>query len=460
MLPLPFLFPFHPLHWETDATVRAAAQATLQGGLAPVGAGAVLAGGEIAADARAAGPRSEITAEGRAAYARAVDTAGGAPSEDVGADASGSATFTLTPLATLSFSAQGSLATSWGIRADSLMLTRDPFLDARRLEYGLGGDLTYTLEAAPRVELGVDAGYAQEGAIAADVPAAVGVDSREVHGGVSYGVEVGPRSAITPELRYTFTHFDHALLSVDRLRGPADVHAVSASLGGSRKLSPDLTLRGSAGITVGSPMPIAGTGAAVIAPEVGAGLRWRGRRAQVTARYAWSYSALGPRLGYGQQHTALVRAEVWPVSRPRGTSLRIVARAGHGAAPVGADPPPIVPGMPPPVLTGRMVATTLGARAALEVPLAPGWSLTGGVDLMFARGHLDPAPPGSGPQQQLTGMITLGIAATASTDPRRRFPRDPGSDADVETRRAGVQMPGDRWEDRTRIDEGRSAEEP
>jgi len=453
------VLPIHLLLWETDATLRAAIQQTVQASVAPLAVSALKSGGELACDARAAGPRSLFTAEAQARYARAIDLGGGPPADDAGFDASASATWTPSPLSSLALTTQGSLATTWGIRADSLLLERDPFLDTPRLEYGLGADLAYTRTTTPRAELAIDGGLAQEGALAADVPSVVGADSREAHGGVSYSVDVAPRLSLTPEVRYAFTRYEHALLDVDRRRGRADVHATSFLLGGSRRVSPDLRINASAGLTLASPMPIAATHALVVAPEAGVGVRWGGRRAQLTARYTWSYSSLGPRIGYGQQHALTLRMTAWPLARPRGTVLRATLRAGHGAAPIGADPPPVLPGLPPPPVTGQLVKTTLAARAVMEIPVARGWAVTSGIDLLFARGHLDPAPPGGEPRRQLTGMLTLGLAATVSTDKRRRFPRDPGSDEDDARRREGVQR-GERVEDRTRIDEGRAGEDP
>jgi hypothetical protein len=455
------MLPFHLPLWETDATFRAALQETVQASIAPLGAGALLSGGELSADARAAGPRSIFTAEARAQLARALDLTGsGSPPEDeLNADASASATWSLAPEGSLALTAQGSLGTSWGIRADSLLLAADPFLEAPRLAYGVGADLAYTVSLTPRTELTVDGGFAQEGALASPVPAVVGTDSREWHGGIAYGVDVAPRLSLSPELRYAYTRYEHALLDVDRRRGPADIHALSAVLGGRREIVPRVFLTASGGVTLGSPMPIAATRQPVIAPEAGLGLRWRGRRLDLTARYAWSYSSLGPRIGYGQQHTATLRVTAWPFAHPRGIMLRGTVRAGHGAAPLGADPAPILPGMPPPPLTGTLVATTLLGRAVLEIPVARGWAVTSGADLAFARGHLDPAPPGGEPRQALTGTLTLGLAGTVSTDPRRLYPRDPGSDEDDALRRAGPTAPEPRDEDRTVIDAGREEED-
>ena len=230
------MLPFHLGLLDTDVTLRATALGSVQVGLAPLAAGMALAGGEVAGDAQAVGTRSVFTAEARARIDRALDLAGGPPETDVDADADASATWTTSPLSSLALTAEGLLATTYGVRADSLLLALDPFEEANRLEYAVGADLSYTLETSPRTELGVDGGVAQDGALAADVPAAVGADSREVHGGVSFGIDVAPRLSITPELRYAFTHYEHELLDVERRRGPADVHAATLALGASREI--------------------------------------------------------------------------------------------------------------------------------------------------------------------------------------------------------------------------------
>jgi hypothetical protein len=473
------VLPFHLPLWETDATFRAALQESVQVGLAPLAPGAILSGGEISGDARAVGPRSVFTAEARARFARALDLGGGpaAPEDDVDAEAAASATWTPTPLSSLSLTTQGSLATSWGIRADSLLLNPDPFEDAPRLAYGLGADLASTWTITPRGELAVDAGFAQEGALASEVPSVVGLDSREIHGGVSYGIDVAPRLSLTPEVRYAFTHCARALLAAGH-RGLADVHAVTVSLGASREVVPRLFLTAGGGVTAASPMPAVstiipvwgipgirwsemlahrGSAPSVVAPEATLGLRWRGRRSEITARYAWAYGSLGPRIGYGQQHTATVRLTAWPFTGARDVVLKGVLRARHGSAALDDDPLRSLLFQRPPA-SSVLVTSTLAGRATLEIPVTRGWAVTAGIDLTFARGFLSPARPQDEPHRMLTGLLTLGLATTVSTDKHRLYPRDPGADEDDATRRAGVRF-DERTEDRTRIDEGR-AEEP
>ena len=147
------MLPFLPT-WETDATLRAAVQQSAQASLSTPGTGAVLAGGALDADLRVAGPRALYTAELHARYARAFDvTLGGSagpPADDLDADAALSASWTISPRASLTADAQGSLATTYGVRAETRLIELDPFLFGQRLEYAAGGDLSWSLGASPR----------------------------------------------------------------------------------------------------------------------------------------------------------------------------------------------------------------------------------------------------------------------------------------------------------------------
>ncbi len=106
------------------------------------------------------------------------------------------------------------------MRADTQLIELDPFLFAQRLEYAAGGDLSLSVGPSRRAGLTLLGGYLQAGALAADSPAAVGVDTHEAHGGASYSFDLGPRDALTPEVRYAYTHYYHALLDTDLRRGP------------------------------------------------------------------------------------------------------------------------------------------------------------------------------------------------------------------------------------------------
>jgi hypothetical protein len=442
------LFPFVLPLWETDATLRAAIQQSAQVSLTAMGTGAALVGGEVDVDARAAGARSLYTAAVHALYARAFDVAlgGGAgpPSDELDADASLAATWSLSPLASLALTAEGSLATTYGVRADTQLIALDPFLFGQRLEYAAGADLSLSLDTWKRAGMTLEGGYLQAGALAADSPAAVGVDTHEGHADASWSLDLGPRDALTPELRYAYTHYYHALLDTDLRRGPADIHAVALTATASHELSRGFFVGATGGASVGTPMPFLGSGRPVVAPDAGLSLRWKGRRSRLTARYAYAYTSLGPRIGYGQEHSAMVRLDTRP---GEGASRRDLAvhgtlRFAHGAAPLAADPDEILPGARPVLATaGTLTTSTLAAGTRVDVPLRRGLAFTSGVDLRYVYGVVEPAPPDGAVRADLTAIFTLGLAATLSTDKRRTVTPDPEAEQDEAARRVPAAPP-------------------
>jgi hypothetical protein len=429
----PFALPL----WETDATLRAALQESAQVSVTSLGSGAVLTGGELTFDARTIGTRSYFTLDAHAQYARAFDVTLGAgggaapPSDELDADAALGATWTLSPLVTLALTAEGSLATTYGVRADTQLIELDPFSFAQRLEYAVGGDLSLSLGPSRRAGVTVEAGYLQAGALAADSAAAVGVDSHEAHADASYSMDLDARDAVTPEVRYAFVHYDHALLDTELHRGPADIHTVALTAAASRELSRGFVGVATGGVSVGSPMPFLAAGLPVIAPDLGLALRWVGRRARVTARYAYGYASLGPRIGFGQEHSASARLDVRPVDGAGRRDLVVhgTLRFAHGAAPLAADPDvTVIPGMAPLVPTsGKLTTTTLAAGARVDVPISRGFAFTTGTDLVFTHGVVDPAPPGGAGHAAVTALLTVGLAVTVSTDRRRTVTRDPAA---------------------------------
>jgi hypothetical protein len=443
--------------WETDATARVAIQQSVQASATSLGSGAVLTGGEIALDARAAGKRATYTAEAHAQYARAFDVVVGGgvgpPADELDADAAASATWTLSPLATLALETEGSLATTTGVRADTRLIDLDPFLFGQRLEYAAGADLSLSLGPSARSGVSFDAGYAQAGALSADSPAAVGVDTHEVHGGASYSFDLGPRDTLTPEVRYAFTHYEHALLDTDLHRGPADIHTVTVTGAASHEIARGFAGTAIAGVSMGTPMPILGSRRAVIAPDAGLKLRWTGRRARVTARYTYAYTSLGPRIGYGQRHHATVRVDLRPGegARYRDLALHGTLRFAHGRAPLAADPDLAPPWeRPARPASGTLTTTTLAAGARVDVPILRGLAFTTGSDLLFMRGAIDPAPAGGANRLGLTAIFTVGLAATLSTDRRRTVTRDPEAEQEEEGRRVPAPaVPDERFEDRS-----------
>ena len=277
----------------------------------------------------------------------------------------------------------------------------------------MGPDLSYSLAAWPRGTFNVDAGYEQAGAVAADTAAAVGVDTHDGHGGVSYSYDLGPGDSLTPELRYDYTHYEHALLGgvtpdaaagtgQDAFaRGPADVHAVSLTTGWSHEIGRRWRTVASGGLTVGSPMPGIGSSHVVVAPRATASLRWTGRRTFVTARYAYAYTSLGPRIGYGQEHTATIRVTTQPAEGARLRDLVVtgIGRFSHGGAPLAEDPENLlpVPGGPALPPDGKLTTTTAAGALLIEYPLRRGLAFTSRFDLVFVHGVVNPRPrPGRG----------------------------------------------------------------
>jgi hypothetical protein len=438
---LPFLIPL----WESDATLRAGIEQSVQASVTPLGSAALLAGASLSGEARAASPRAAYLAELYAEYAHAFDIGAGAgpPSYNLDADASLSAVWTTSPRSSLALETEGSLATTYGVHADTRLIELDPFLYAQRLEYALGHTLTWTHELTPRTSFSLEGGYLQTGALAAEsipslhVPPAVGVDTHEAHAALGWSRDLGPRDSLSPELRYTFTHYDHALLDTRFDRGPADVHLVTLSAGETHEFSRGLTAGVVGGISVGSAMPLVHAGAPVVAPDAGLTLRWTGRRARLTARASYAYTSLGPRIGFGQEASARLNYDLRPRDGAsyRDLLLHATLRFAHGAAPLAADPDPVLPGTPPPPANGILTTTTVAAALRAEIPLRPGLAFTAGNELAMVRGVVDPAPAWGQTSPELLATITLGLAFTVSTDKRRTVPPDPEAGQEEEARR-------------------------
>jgi hypothetical protein len=444
---------------DTDVTLRAALEQGVQMSLTQPGTGAVLPGGEIWLDARAESPRAVYTAEIYGMYARVFNFAIGGtpdpPEDDVEGAVTLSATWIPSPTSTVGLDAHGDLATSWGVRADTALLDLDPFLFGRRVEYDVGPDLSYSLAAWPRGTLDLDAGYEQAGAIAADTPAAVGIDTHDLHGGVSFGRDLGPGDTLTPELRYEYTHYEHALLGgaatapgpvslapgeapIDAYaRGPADVHAVSLTTAWSHEIGRAFRGTVSGGVTAGSPMPGLGSSQVVIAPKANASLRWTGRRTSVTARYAYAYTSLGPRIGYGDEHTATIHVITQPAEGARLRDLVVtgIGRFSHGGAPLAADPESLLPGEPPPPPNAKLTTTTAAGALLVEYPIRRGLAFTSRFDLVFVHGVVDPPSTAWAGGAELEATLTFGISLTVSTDKRRTVRRDAQDEADQALRR-------------------------
>ncbi len=437
---LPFFLPL----WETEATLRASIQEAVQASATSLGSFATLTGGDLDVDARAARPRAVYLAALHAGYAHAFDIAAGSgagpPSYNLDADTDLSAEWTTSPRSSVSLETEGSLATTLGVHADSRLIALDPFLFGQRLEYALGHTLTWSMGATPRDGVSLECGYEQTGALAAEsaagVPAPVGVDTHELHVALSPSHDLGSRDTITPEVRYAYTHYYHALIEPDLVhgRGPADVNTLTVSGAASREISRGLTAGASLGLSAGTPMPGVHTGRPIIAPDAALSLRWTGKRGRITARAGYAYTSLGPLLGHGQQVLATLKLDLrpWEGARHRDLLLHGALRFAHGVAPLGADPEPAIPGMPVRPVGSAVTATTLAVRTRVEIPIRRGLALTTGGELAVARGVIDAPPPDGEASREVKMTLTFGLAGTVSTDRRRTVPRDPEGEQESE----------------------------
>jgi hypothetical protein len=416
--------------WQTDATVHGAIEEQIQSSYLGAGSVALLTGGEVAFDTSAIGSRSTWTlrADGRYANAFGLSFSGGAdaPTGTGSFDVAGTGTWQVTPRAQLSLDAQGSIASRFGMRALEGTTALDPFQAGNRLTYAFGSDAGLFASVGKQSSLRLGGGFLQEGGLAADVAEAVGLDAFTVRGEIGWGREVGGRDTIVPELRIAETHFEHAILDVDLHRGRMDTTALTARVGDTHVFSRRFTAEISAGATVtrselpGSAAPITLTAA----PEARVGLTWVGRAMRAGASYSLGFASLGPRVAYGQQHTLAGELALRPIGGAKWRDLLVhaTARFAHGAAAVGI---PARAGSGEAPGRGWVTTTSVAAGALVEVPLARGVALRGGIDLQLASGAIDPAPPGGAGGVQLQTVVLFGIAGTLSTDPARTVRKDP-----------------------------------
>lgn len=448
------MFSFVLPMWDSDVTARAAVEQSVASNVGDLGTGALMAGvqGSVEGSARGEVSRYGFSLDGgyERVFQVARGSARGAPSDSIAARIGGGAGWAISPLADLSVATAGYLATRLGVRADDALAARDPFLFGNRLQYTLSGGPALSITTSRRAAVRVGAGYEQAGALSADDPAAVGVDAHTGRAEASTSIDVGPLDTLTPELRYEVTQYYHALLDTELTRGAARVHAGAALVSESHELTRNLSTRVSGGVTVASPPPVLSSRHAVIAPAARAGLTYVAERYRLSAGYAYEYTSLGPRIGFGHEHEASIEATFRPVPGGATRDLIVtgVARFAAGSAPVAASPPlHLAPGSPAPSREGSLSTITALAGAEIAYPLAQGVELRGGVDLEYVRAALDPAPRAGEAGGSLRSIVSAGISGTLSTDRHRTLRRDPDSAWDDERRRAMLQgMPSGRWQ--------------
>jgi hypothetical protein len=447
------MIPFLLLLWPSDVTARIAAEQGAQVGLTDVAESALCAGGEAALWARAEGPESASGLRTKGLYRRMWSLAGGAsPTDTLSAELAGDVGVHVTPRLSLSLSTQNYLANRFGTRATDALAARDPFLTGSRLEYTVGGEAGLAATLSRRTTFRLSGGYAQAGGLAASRPEAVGIDTHAPTGSISLSYELGPKDTLSPELRYSFTHFYHALYDRDLHRGPADIHAVTATLSETRAFTRRLVGAAGLGFTVSTPPPILRSRAPIASPEAKISLGYLARRAKLTAGYTYGFTSLGPRIGAGSQHTGSLEITLRPLPGASHRDLLVhgVIRASFGSAPVAANPPLNTGPSPSPDPTGTVTTTTVAAVGRVEAPLRPGLAVTASVDLALLRGAFDPAPPGSQPGIKLSTMMMLGIAGTFSTDPSQTIRRDSEEEDDEAQRRNATKSPQESPEDGAR----------
>lgn len=321
------------------------------------------------------------------------------------------------PRSNVTFLADGFVATRIGLRASDELAMRDPF-SVNRVLYGWSTQSSLSVRMTPRASLRFDARYGQMGAIAADVPAAVGIDTHAALVTASAPSQWSRRFSLGPVIRMGWTHFNHALLDVNMTRGPADVQALSV-LGFARyEFAPRTWASVTAGWTVASAPPGSGDMNTVASPDVRIELRSMQRRVGASVVLAFGYQSIGPRIGFGMDYSGVVDAWARPFrgGHRRDLLVHIVARtrSAHALLPTVADSK-----------TGKVSTTAFALGSFVSTPIRLGWSLNAGLDLEFVSMHIDPLPLRSDPPGAFRGLLTFGLVASSSTDPGRLLPRDP-----------------------------------
>lgn len=317
--------------------------------------------------------------------------------------------WTASPRTGTFFVVNGLVASRLGMRASDDLAVRDPFLQ-NRVVYGAGTRLGLFTATSPTGTARVEATYAQAGAISADSPDAVGIDSHAVQSSLSYVHQATARLRIGPMVRLGFTHYEHALLDVDLRRGQADV-ASAALLGtATYEVTPRILGTFRLGATAAR-----GPSGDALAPEARAEARLLGRRYRATLSYGHTYGSLGPRIGFGREHAASL--DLWGRPREgaagRETLGHVIVRFRRGTAPIGG---------------GALTTTGVAAGASMVWPMRLGWLVGAGVDVERVTAEITPVVANHEPAPAFRAMLTISVTAIGSTDPARRLPRNPGLD--------------------------------
>lgn len=423
MLPL-----FLPL-WESDATARAAITQSYAAEMTGRTA-ASLSAIETSLDLGARAAMSSYALRLGGLFGSAVPLGEGLsdPGAQLAGDVGATAGWVTSPHTHVSLFATGYLASPLGVRAYDALAQRDPFLQDR-VQYAVGGGTGFSATLSRRTSFAADASYTQAGAVAADSPDAVGIDAHTIRSGTSVTRELGVRDALTPSLRYEHTRFNNALLDVTLSRGRADAHVGTAILTETHAFSRRLQSTVGGGASVATPPPIlAADVSAIVAPEITLGLAYDARRYRASASYAFTYTSLGSRIGYGSAHVGTAELAMHPVpgGRFRDLTVTAIARASMGAAPIAASPPIQAPGTPAVAQPDGIVSTWVAVTGGrIDIPLGRGLFASGGVDFQLVHATLSPAPETGNAPPGLRSIVTVALGGVLSTDRALLLPRSP-----------------------------------
>lgn len=335
------------------------------------------------------------------------------PPRDVSARSRGRINIATSPRTNIVFLADGFVSSRIGLRATDELAVRDPFsvsriLDGWSIQNSLSGRMT------PRSNLRVDFRYSQMGAVWADLPTAVGIDSHAVLATATASFQVSRRVSAGPVTRVGWTHFNHALLDRDFHRGPAEVTTLSVLGFGRYELTRATRASLVAGVTIASAPPGAQDVRTIAYPDVRLEMRTLGRHFSAMGAIAFGYQSLGPRIGFGMDYSGLIDAWIRPfrgVLR-RDVLIHCVARSRWAQALL-------------PTGQGNVTTTAFASGAAISAPVHLGWQINAGVDVEFVSMHVDPLPSLGDPPTAFRTLLTLGLSASASTDRGQLLPRDP-----------------------------------
>lgn len=420
---LPLLLPLA----QSDIGARAGVEESYVQSASNLSSSSFMTGVTAGASGRTAGKSSSLSFDASAYYGRLVQVTIGASdgpaTNNYSASLGTGATFEIGPATQLSFEGAGFIASRLAVQADNLLAARDPFL-GDRVEYSVSATSRLSGAATSRLGYALSTGYLGAGGITSSDPRAVGADLHGVRATVSFPYELAPRTSMSPELAYGYSHYYNALLDSNLRRGPADVQSGRALLSLTQVLSHRLLASAGGGVSVASPPPIFGSDAAVVAPEARASATYLSSSSSVNVSYSYAYTSLGPRIGFGQQHMGVVEFAILPVSGGpwRDLEVRWATSVSYGSAPVEIALLSMPTSGLPPTQEGKLTTFSTATGVHIALPLVRGFEVTSGYELQVSRGTFSP-PTGQDAGMQLGSVLSVGLLAVTSTDPQQMLRR-------------------------------------